>query len=410
MGAHHITAGFLPLLDSAVLVTAREKGFAAEEGIELTLSREISWANIRDRIAVGHFDVAHMLAPMPIATNLGLTPMRLDMVAPFALGLGGNAVSVSKALWSAMADAGAGGPDAPAAVGAALRRVVEERRSGGRERLRFAVVHPYSGHNFELRYWLAACGIDPERDVEITIVPPPLTADAVAAGRIDGFCVGEPWSSVAVAGGHAHIATVKAAIWKSSPEKVIGVRADWAEAHRETLHQFLRALYRAALWCGESENREELAAMLAGDTYLAQPKRLLLGALEGRLQTGGGVQNMPEFFLPVQKAANFPWQSHALWFYSQMVRWGQVAHGAANAETARRTFRPDIYRAALGPLGAPMPSASMKVEGALDLPTPVGSASGRLILGPDGFFDGAVFDPEKLDNYIAGQRVPATNA
>ncbi len=151
--AEAITAGFLPLTDSAVLVAAREKGFAAGEGIDLALVRESSWANIRDRIAVGHFQVAHMLAPMPIAANLGLTPMRLDLIAPMALGLGGNAISVSNELWAAMADAGAGEANDPAAAGAALGRVIAARQAAGTERLRFAVVHPHSAHNFELRYW-----------------------------------------------------------------------------------------------------------------------------------------------------------------------------------------------------------------------------------------------------------------
>lgn len=405
MVEHHITAGFLPLLDSAILVAAKEKGFAEREGVDLVLVRETSWASIRDRIAVGHFEVAHMLAPMPIAANLGLTPMRLDLIAPFALGVGGNAVTVSRALSQAMAEAGAAGLDDPAAAGAALRKVIEARRMRGAERLRFGVVHPHSGHNFELRYWFAACGIDPERDVEITIVPPPLTADAMAAGRIDGFCVGEPWNSVAVAAGHACIATVKAAIWRSSPEKVLGVRADWAETHSGTLARLLRALYRAAVWCGEPENHEELAVILSGAAFLDLPASLILGALDGRLETGNGIHRFPDFFLPVQKGANFPWQSHALWFYSQMVRWGQLSHSEANAERARVSFRPDIYRAALAPLDAALPSASMKVEGALTAPTPVGSTSGRLILGPDGFFDGAVFDPAKLDEYIAAQQL-----
>lgn len=399
-----ITAGFLPLLDSAILVAAREKGFTEEEGIALTLVRETSWANIRDRIAVGHFEMAHMLAPMPIAANLGLTPMRLDLLAPMSLGLGGNAVTVSAKLWAAMAGEGATGPDDPAAAGAALRAVIERRRGKGEDTLRFGVVHPHSGHNFELRYWLAACGIDPERDMEILIVPPPLTADAMAAGRIDGFCVGEPWNSVAVSAGLAHIATTKAAIWRSSPEKVLGVRQDWAREHGSVLARLLRALHRASIWCGAADNHEELADLLSAPAYLNQPAALLRGALDGELETGGGTRRFPDFFVPSQKAAIFPWQSHALWFYSQMVRWGQVLHSAENAETARRSFRPDIYRAALRPLGVPLPSASMKVEGALSVPTPVGVSAGQLVLGPDGFFDGAVFDPTRLDAYIASQR------
>jgi len=147
-----ITAGFLPLLDSAILVAARERGFAEEEGIALTLARETSWANIRDRIAVGHFEMSHMLAPMPIAANLGLTPMRLDLIAPMSLGLGGNAVTVSRNLWAAMAGEGAARPDDPGVIGAALRGVIQNRRRKGEDPLRFGVVHPHSGHNFELRY------------------------------------------------------------------------------------------------------------------------------------------------------------------------------------------------------------------------------------------------------------------
>ncbi|WP_011580788.1 MULTISPECIES: CmpA/NrtA family ABC transporter substrate-binding protein [Chelativorans] len=389
---HAITAGFLPLLDSAILVAAKEKGFAEREGIDLTLVRETSWASIRDRIAVGHFEAAHMLAPMPIAATLGLTPIRLDLVAPMALGLGGNAISVSRALWKEMESAGARGVGDPAAAGNALRQVIAGRRGTAEGRLRFAVVHPHSGHNLELRYWLAASGIDPERDLDVAVLPPPLMPDAIAAGSIDGFCVGEPWSSVAVARGHAHIAAVKAAIWKSSPEKVLGVRADWAAANGEELFRLLRALYRAAEWCGKADNCAELAEILAGERYLGQPVEIVLGALEGRLDTGHGLQNVPDFFLPAARAATFPWRSHALWLYSQMVRWGQVAHSAANAEKARNSFRPDLYRAALQPLGVPVPVEDMKPEGAALAP------------GAGGFFDGAVFDPDKLDAYIAGQR------
>ena len=182
-GEHQIVAGFMPLLDSAILVAAREKGFAAAEAIDLVLARETSWANIRDRMAVGHFQVAHVLAPMPIASNLGLTPLAVPVIAPMALGLGGNAVTVSTALWAHMVDQGATPDFDPAATGKALQQVIARRASLSEPMLRFAVVHPYSGHNYELRYWLAACGIDPERDVEIVIVPPPLMADALGQRR-----------------------------------------------------------------------------------------------------------------------------------------------------------------------------------------------------------------------------------
>jgi two-component system, oxyanion-binding sensor len=403
--SYRISAGFLPLLDSSIMVLAHEKEFAAREGVELTLFRETSWASIRDRMAVGHFDVAHLLAPMPIAYNLGLTPLSNRTIAPFSLGLGGNAVTVSSRLWQEMEHHGAIPDLDPAHNGEALRQVVAARRAAGQEPLRFAVVHRHSGHNYELRYWLAGCGIDPDADVEIVYVPPPLMPDALLSATIDGCCVGEPWNTVAASSGIGRIATVKAAIWKSSPEKVLGASASWAEANPEALAALLRGLHHAAVWAQEPGNREEIAAIMAGPAYLDRPPEAVLPALSGRIGVGGGlVRQVDDFLVPFAKAANFPWVSHALWFYSQMVRWGHVRHSADNARIARATYRPDLYRAALQPLGAPMPSANAKVEGALTAQTPVGSPTGRLVLGPDGFFDGRIFDPDRLDEYLASQR------
>ncbi len=402
-----ISAGFLPLLDSALLVIAREKGFAGDEGVSLHLVRETSWANVRDRIAVGHFQVAHMLAPMPIACNLGLTPLAATTVVPMALGLGGNAVTVSNLLWAELAAQGAAGDLAPRATGEALKVVVAQRAGAGKPPLRFAVVHPHSGHNYELRYWLAACGIDPDGDVEIVILPPPLMADALGSGALDGFCAGEPWNTAAVVLGHGRIATVKAKIWRSSPEKVLGADARWAKANPEALAALLRAIHRSAQWCAEPANHWELAAILSAPAYVGRPAEWMLPALSGMLRTGPEtVFDVDDFFVPQAKAATFPWKSHALWFYSQMVRWGQIGHSAENAAVARETYRPDLYRAALKPLGVALPGANAKVEGALATATPVGSAGASLTLGPDGFFDGSLFDPDELDAYVAGQQSP----
>lgn len=406
-GANQITAGFLPLLDSAVLVVAKELNFAKAEGIDLALARETSWANIRDRLAVGHFQVAHVLAPMPIACNLGLTPLVVPTIVPMALGLGGNAVTVSNALWADMVDKGARADFDPAATGRALKAVVTDRgASTSKPMLRFAVVHPYSGHNYEFRYWLASCGIDSSRDVEIVIVPPPLMLDALASGTIDGYCVGEPWNTAAALAGKGHIATVKAAIWRSSPEKVLGVSARWAEENLDAHSALLRALCKAAEWCGNARNRGDLARILAEKIYVGRPREWLLPALEGELPDGSGdTKAVADFFVPFAKAATFPWKSHALWFYSQMVRWGQIQHNAEHARIARETYRPDLYRAALKPLGIALPVANAKVEGALTAATPVGSSGASLVLGPDGFFDGGLFDPDKLDSYIESQKL-----
>lgn len=172
MGLTQISAGYVPLLDSAVLLATEEFGFAESEGLHLNLVRETSWANIRDRVAIGHLDVAHMLGPMPLSANLGLTPLDAAVIAPMALGLGGAAMTMSNAVWAKMAEAGAPEDGAPGPVGAALRKVVEDRVRTGEPRLRLAVVHPESAHNYALRYWLAASGINPDQDVDIVIVPP----------------------------------------------------------------------------------------------------------------------------------------------------------------------------------------------------------------------------------------------
>jgi two-component system, oxyanion-binding sensor len=227
--------------------------------------------------------------------------------------------------------------------------------------------------------------------------------DALAEGLIDGYCAGEPWNTFGVLKRGAHLATVKAAIWKSSPEKVLGVNARWGEANPEALAALLVALHHASLWCGDARNHAELARLLALPAYVGRAADLLLPALSGNLPVGGGVvRPVGDFFVPHAKAATFPWKSHALWFYTQMVRWRQVAHTEANREIAAETYRPDVYRAALKALGIAMPSASAKVEGTLTTETPVGS-SGALTLGPDGFFDGGRFDPDAVDDYIAAQ-------
>lgn len=403
-----VRAGFIPLVDCAVLVAAAEKGFAAVEGLDLQLIRETSWANIRDRVAIGHFDVAHMLAPLPIASSLGIGHLTVPMAAPFALGLGGNAITVSRSLWQAMADSGAAAAGDPAASGAALARVLAWRARLGLPPPTFGMVFPFSCHNYELRYWLAASGIHPDRDVRLVVIPPPFMVDALRSGQIDGFCVGEPWNSLAVEAGIGAIATTKAAIWRSSPEKVLGLRADWATRNQGRVAALIRALYRAALWCDAPGNRDELAAILAQPAYLDRPAAVLRRALTGRLRlTPESEQVIPDFFLFAAKAATFPWTSHALWLYSQMVRWGQVPHSAAAAETARRTYRPDLYRAALAGLDVPLPSANAKVEGVLRGETPVASPSGKLVLGPDGFFDGESFDPDRLPAYLAGFAIRA---
>ena len=409
-----LTLGFMPLVDCAILVVAREKGFARAEGLDLNLARETSWANIRDRVALGHFDAAHMLGPMPIAASLGIGRAPVATVAPFALGLGGNAITLAAELFGAMRDAAAD-PNAfarfePAAVGHALAGVIGRRRAAGHAPPTIAVVHPFSAHHYEVRYWLHAVGVDPDTDVQITVLPPAAMGPALRERRIDGFCAGEPWGSIAVEAGLGVMAVVKSALWRQGPDKVLGLRADFTARYPEVVAALLRALFQAARWAGDPSNGGELAALLAGEAYLATPSALIARALASRLvrSAGAAPAGVPDFLVLDRYAATFPWLSHALWFYAQMVRWGHAALSPDAAAAARRSYRPDLYRAALAPLGADLPRADMKVEGALQHLTPVASRSGRLMLGPDGFFDGRLFDPDHLDQYVAsfGERGP----
>ncbi len=395
MAVETLTLGFLPLVDAAPLIVAKELGFAEAEGLRLKLVRETSWANIRDRVTLGHFDGAAMLAPMPIAATLGLGVLATPMIAPFAFGFGGNAITLSVGLVEAMASKLG---DPPAAQALALAGVA---RAGP---LRLAVVHPFSAHNYELRYWLAFAGLDPDADAEISVLPPPLMVEALAEERIDGFCAGEPWGSMAVEAGVGAIVAVKSALWRQGPDKVLGLRADGPERRPLALPALLRALHGAARWAGDLANREALAALLAREDYIGTPAPILARALAGRLVLWAGAAEtaLPGFLEFHAHAANFPWRSHALWFAAQMVRWGQIAASPETFAKAAAVYRPDLYRAALAPLGVDLPRADAKVEGALGRETPVASRLGGLTLGPDGFFDGRLFDPDAMDAYLAG--------
>ncbi|MEM8701183.1 MAG: CmpA/NrtA family ABC transporter substrate-binding protein [Pseudomonadota bacterium] len=343
-----VFAGFIPLLDSAVLVAAKEIGFAEEDGIALKLVRESSWANIRDRVAVGHFDVAHMLAPMPIAASLNLTSLSVPMLAPMILGLGGNAITVSTELWQEMADLGSDRSGDPASTGAALAKVVGRRRTRSKAPFRFGVVHPFSGHAYELRYWLAAAGIDPDRDVEITVLPPQLMADALAAGQLDGYCVGEPWNTAAVSAGTGRIVTYKQAIWPDSPEKVLGVTRKWAHSSPETLAALMRAMSRAADWCADPANADHLTALLAGPDYLACAPDLCRPALGGNVRLGATTSvARPDFLKFSGGLAAAPSPAQGKWFYDQMVRWGQAEFSTAGEADVLDIFSPALYRDAL---------------------------------------------------------------
>ncbi len=393
--------GFLPLVDAALPILARELGFAEAEGISLELIRDISWATVNDRLLYGHSDAAHLLAPLAIATTLGLGRPATPLSVPFVLGLNGNAITLRPDLAAQVTAVGA--PGDVAAIGARLAIVAQAARERGTP-LRFGVVHRYSSHNYMLRYWLIGCGIDPDADVAIVTVAPPFAADALAAGEIDGICVGEPWNSVAVDRGVGVIVAVTSQIWLRGVEKVLAMRTARMEEDPDLTHRLLRALYRAGVAFVDPARREDIAAILAGPAYLDGSATLIGHAISDRIVFAQGAApiDVPDFMFQHREAANFPWVSQAAWLYAQMTIAGHVPANATSYDAAQRVFRPDVYRAALRPLGVPLPGASSKLEGGIIEALGVGTTQGRLILGADRFFDARSFDPADLAGYLGG--------
>jgi ABC-type nitrate/sulfonate/bicarbonate transport system substrate-binding protein len=395
-----LALAFLPLTDSAVLVAAREKGFAAAHGIDLTLVRTTSWATLRDRLVYGQVQGAHMLAPLVIAVTLGLSQHPAALAAPFKLNVNGNALTMSTAFAAALDpdpirridDPVATAHDFAAAIGLHHRKPI------------IGIVHRFSSHALMLRYWLGFAGIDPDRDVTLRVLPPSLMVEAMRAGELDGFSAGEPWNSVAVMEGLGEIVAAGARIWRRGVEKVLAFRADWMDANLDLVDRLLGAMSHAAAWCDDPANHAELADLLARPDYVGQPAEAILPALTGRLvlRPGEAPVEISDFLLFHREASAFPWRSQALWIYSQLQRWKMVSPTPALERAAADVFRSDVYRRALGATGQPMPGASMKLEGALDSPRGVGAHRGLLTLGPDRFFDGRVFDPEDLRAYLAG--------
>jgi NitT/TauT family transport system ATP-binding protein len=392
--------GFLPLVDAALPILAHELGFAADEGLKLRLVKDVSWATVLDRLLYGHTDAAHMVAPLAIATTLGRGRPAQPLAVPFVLGLNGNAITMRPDLAAQVAPQGGLGD--PAQVGAALRAVAQSRKAAG-DPLRFGVVHRYSSHNYMLRYWLAACGIQPEEDVEISTVPPPFCADALEAGEVDAICVGEPWNSVAVERGVGVIVMVTAQIWRRGVEKVLALRESVLEARREEVEALVRALHRAARNFIDPAALVTNAAILARADYLDGDVELIQRALADRLllHRGGDLVHYPDFMFQYREAANFPWVSQAQWLYTQMQRWDGQPFDAGDAAQAARVFRPDVYRSALTGSDAPLPAASSKVEGSLSQTTAIGAQQGSITLENNGFFDGRIFDPADLAGYMA---------
>ncbi|MCV2882731.1 ABC transporter substrate-binding protein [Actibacterium sp. XHP0104] len=388
MKAATLNVGFMPLVDSAALIVAQEIGFAAEEGIALNLRRAPSWSSLRDLLCFGHVEAAHMLSPVPVAAAMGLGGVGVPLSVLSVLSVNGNVIGVSTALAQRLRAAGHDFDFLDAAK--AGRALIAEAGRG----LRIGVPFPFSMHSELLFYWLTALGLPAPQGVEIRTVPPPLMAEAIKAGEIDAFCVGEPWGSKAVENGDGHLLLPGAAIWAFAPEKVLAVRSDWAEAEAELRDRLIRAVWRAGRWLAQPSSLTLAAELLSRPAYLDLAPEIIERALTGRLVISpeGEEREVPRFLEFHAGAASFPWRSQAEWIGAQLAARTGLDRAAA-ARLARDTFRSDLHRAALAPIGADLPGASSKVEGALDMDLAVPSESGRLFLCRDAFFDGRVFEP-----------------
>ena len=386
-----VRLGFVPLVDCAIPVVARAMGFADQENIELELVREMSWAAIRDKLSYGVYEAAHLLAGIPIAARLGLGGVPVQhLVVPMALGRGGNAITVSTRLYQRMLEADPVAMHGPRGLSArALKKVIDEDRASGRPVMSFATVFPFSSHNYELRYWMAAAGIDPDKDVNIGVIAPQRMFDSLRNGWVDGYCVGEPWNQRAVFHGDGVIVALKDDIWSRSPEKVLGVRQDWVDSNPDTVSALVRALVRAAEWADEPGNRAELAQMLSEESNVGAPYDVLKASLDGRpvLRPGEAPIDVPDRHVFYRYTATFPWLSQASWVGAQMKRWGQVPANTDLNQVIRQVYRPDLYRTAVKGLDVAVPAHDWRVEG-------TNGADDRAFVGPDSFLDNSVFDPD----------------
>lgn len=363
--AQTVSIGFIPLIDCAALAVAVDCGFATSAGLNLVLSKEPSWAAIRDKVTVGHLNCAHMLGPMVVASSLGVGHIKVPLIAPMALGLNGNAITVSNAICERMIAAGMTAGDVVSGP-RALRRVLDADQAAGRPPLTFAVVFPFSAHNYELRSWLAAGGINPDHDVRLVVVPPAMMVANLEQGLIDGFCVGAPWNAVASDAGLGEIVATKSEIWRNGPEKVLGVRKEWAEAHPELLQKLIQVLVRAAEWAGDTTNLNPLAEILAKPAYLATPVSTVRRVLMGDIPRPAALKpDHPDndFITFFRNHATFPWLSHGAWFTEQMIKWRQVDLDTDPIQTAKEVYRPDLYRAAVAPLGVAVPDDDWQADG-----------------------------------------------
>jgi ABC-type nitrate/sulfonate/bicarbonate transport system substrate-binding protein len=386
MSSRKLRIGFIPLADAAALIVAADKGFAADEGLDVELVREVSWSNVRDKLNIGLFDAAHLLAPVAIASSLGFGHVKVPIIAPFNLGLNGNAITVTNALQKALQDKADGDLADPKISARALAAIVAERRRKGLPQLKFGMTFPFSTHNYQLRFWMASAGVDPDEDVQMIVLPPPFMVESIRNGHVDAFCVGAPWNSVAVDLGIAHILHFVSEILQRAAEKVLATRASWAEENRDALHALVRAHKKAADFIEDESNRGEVSMLLSAPSRLNVTPEIIRRTLDGILKVSpdGALRGSDRYLMVGRRGAARPDRAQASWLYAQMVRWGQAPLSKDLLLAARETFRSDIYDEVLG-VG--------------DVP-PAGEPDDGV-----GAFDGPAFDALDIEKHLAPWKV-----
>ncbi len=356
--------GFIKLTDCAALVIAKELGYFEDEGLSVELEAQANWKVLLDRVISGELDGAHMLSGQPIGATIGFGT-KAHVITAFSMDLNGNGITVSNAIWKMMQqnDPELNKPQPKHPISAASLVPIVKKFSAEGTPLKMGMVFPVSTHNYELRYWLAAAGIHPgmytkdntqgviDADVLLSVTPPPQMPATLEAGTINGYCVGEPWNQQAVMRGIGVPVTTNYDIWKNNPEKVFGVSNDWAQKNPKTHVALVKALIRAGRWLDESiENRKKACEILAKPTYVGADYEIIANSMTGTfLFQKTDKRDMPDFNVFYRYHATYPFYSDAIWFLTQMRRWGQITEAKPDAwyhDVAKQVYKPDIYKEA----------------------------------------------------------------
>jgi nitrate/nitrite transport system substrate-binding protein len=363
--------GMIALTDCSPIVIAHEKGFFKKYGINSTVSKGASWAAIRDSLTNGDIQATHMLLGMPIASTMGLldAPKR-PMVIPWILNRNGQSITLKKELKGTIKD----DPKA-------LKPLVDAAKAAGKP-MSFAMTFPPGTHAMWMRYYLAAGGIHPDKDVALITVPPPQMVANMKVGKMDGYCVGEPWNARAIAEDIGFTSLNTQDIWKDHPEKVCAFTAEFAEKNPKTVKAVLKALNEASVWLDDLNNRPEQCDLVSKATYINCPKELILGRLQGHYDFGDGRKKEdPNYMIYSQRNCNYPQAKYAMWFLSQYRRWGMVGPGVDYAGIAKQVMRGDLYEEAMKEINYKHGGPSMS---------------------PETLFDGKTFDPADPEKYATG--------